>query len=607
MTRDLKSRVWRGVHINIYHIVAAVLLFGWTISYITSGTGVEWGDFNFFAQAYEAIRISILHYHQFPWLNPWMSGGVPLYANPQIGVFSLQTIFVLLFGAPIGLKISLAVYTFFGYGAAYLLFRKYFGIEKLAATALSLIWLFCSFFVAHLPEHFTFVWYMLAPGYFYGALAFRNWRSGLVLGFAFAIMGLSQLHNPFFHVSLICCLIVIARLVLQPKLRKMIVAGSAAIVAIFLLFDWHRLFFTFQNVHDFPHIVLDPAPSVTAALKGLILPLSFVHPFQFIAYPAPPQLPWGFTEDAATIGVFALIALLISLLYLSYNAWILPRTAVSRFRSELVLLGLAAVCFLLALGRFAKFAPYNFLKHLPVFSMMRVSTRWFLFFDLTVLIFIGLLLKHMKKNEFAHFVITTLLCCGVAELFFLNAGYAGKILSRKIVVPVTDGQNYTFEQTSYFGQTLKLPNGEQLPNDGNMPHAYREYEATRWNLGILYANDSLVQLALDPRHRPGGHPTCPWEEGCNFVLSNNATVLFWSPNKIVLGRTGAGPVKLNMNNSNYFLINGKREKTNTVVAPFSDFVIPVKDAVRTITIEAKPSLQIVIQGLTHKQQPVKLN
>lgn len=602
--RELLLRFVTFLSKHRYHTGAGILIFFWVLAYFMTGSKVEWGDFGFFAQAYETMRVSILHYHQFPWFNPWMSGGVPLYANPQMGVFSLQMLLVLIFGAVVGLKLALAVYTVLGYASMYFFLTRYFKIECLVATLLSLLWIFCSFFVAHLPAHFTFAWYMLSPAFFYLALTVRGWRSGLLFGVAFAVMAQSQLHNPFFHISFICTIIIVGRLLLDKKGRVAILKGVGGATVIFLILAGHRVLFTLQNVQDFPHTVSDPAPSLTTAADGPLLPLSYTHPFQLLQYPQEPFAPYGYGEVTATIGIFALLASFTSIMYVTYQLYTGKKSGFKRLQIPLLILGVAVSCGLLGLGRFAKFAPYNFLKHLPVFAEMRVSTRWFIFFDAALLIFVGLVIKGIQKRSFLRFFLIGLLSLGVVELFYLNVGYQGRILSHPVVTAPKPIWNYPFEQTSYFGQTRQLPTGGYIPNDGHMPHAYREYEATTWNLGILYANDSLVQLALDPRHIPGGHPTCPWEEGCNFVLSNNADVQYWSPNRIVLKRTGPGPIRLNMNDSDYFLIDGQRQITPMVVMPFTDFAINLPDNTKTITIQADPSLIVTLKDLRHKHQSV---
>src|ERR1019366_3649616 len=63
----------------------------------------------------DALRLSILKYHEFPWWNPWSLSGQPLFADPQTAVFMPDTVIIALFGAVVGLKILIVFYFFVGY------------------------------------------------------------------------------------------------------------------------------------------------------------------------------------------------------------------------------------------------------------------------------------------------------------------------------------------------------------------------------------------------------------------------------------------------------------------------------------------------------------
>jgi hypothetical protein len=79
---------------------------------------------------------------------------------------------------------------------------------------------------------------------------------------------------------------------------------------------------------------------------------------------------------------------------------------------------------------------------------------------------------------------------------------------------------------------------------------------------------------------------CAYEQGCGLVLSQNAVVDYWSPNKLIIKRTGSGDIRLNVNNSSYFYINGKKNDTKNTVETTNDFII--KDSSQSIEINIKP-------------------
>lgn len=589
MTARILAIAWGKLTEYRFHLPALLILGLWCLPYITTGTKIEWGDFGVFTQGYEAIKVSLVSYHQFPWWNPWIVGGAPLYANPQLGVFSLQTILVIVFGVVRGLKYSLIVYTFAGYFSMLLLLRKYFKLSSPVSIPLSLIWVLSSFFVNHLPSQFTFVWYLLAPLYIYLALTVRNIKSGLVLGLAFAIMALSQVHNAFFQIALACGLVVLVRLFTEYESRKDLLYGLLAGSGLFVLLAGHRIIYTAQNVQNFPRLIIDPAPIVAKSVLAILLPFSAAHPLPFVKFP---WAYFGWGEMTATIGIFATGACLISVLFVLHHVKFDVQRFTKEFRLPLIVIGAGLIAFALGCGSFTVWAPYSLLKHAPIFGQMRVSSRWFLGFDLSMLVFIGLIYERASRKSFFRFLTTALLVMGVAELFLLNWGYQSIVLSHPIVIAPKAITAYQFVQTYHFGETLKLPGGNAIPyDDGHMPHFYREYEGTTFNTGVLQANDSLIDLNTKPS------PRCSWTYGCNFVMSNNATVTYWSPNRIVLTRTGPGDIELDMNDSNYFVINGTREASSNVAEAYKAFFINLSNSTKQITIAVSPSLSTALAQL----------
>lgn len=571
---------------NKYNIVALILIFIWCLPYFFTGDKLEWGDFSYFSQAYEAVRISILQYQEFPWWNPWVSGGVPLYANPQIGVFSPQTLLVLVFGAPLGLKFALAGFTFLGYFSIYILLRSYFKVGSGTATLLSLIWVFSSFFVAHLPSHFTFAWYMLAPFFVYLSLTVKSWKGGVILGGSFAIMALSQLHNPFVHISLVCSTILIVRLFFceNNRIRKELLFGYFAAFTTFIVLAGHRLLFTYQNLHEFPRNIIDIAPNTTAAILAFFLPYSQKYSIDLIRYPGHPTLPHGYNEATATIGSFAIVTVLITLIYLIYKIRISGR---DRTINKLIVLYCLALAFgLIAIGSFADFSPYSMLKQLPVISDMRLSTRWYIWACLCLLVTIGLMGKLMPRKSYGFFLVHVLLVLAVAELFVLNVGYQNKIFIHSPKAPEMSTEDYDFDIVSYFGKSNTLPGAKLIPRDRYMPREYREYDATLYNQGVLYANDALVQIHLANKKSP----KCGADKGCGLIQSDNAVVKKWSPNHIRLERTKPGNIELNINESSYMLVNGTRNTNIRVAEPFKRFIITDQET-DIIDIVWQPSIK----------------
>lgn len=566
--------------LNRYELIPLLLILGWCIPYFTTGNKIELGDFSYFAQGYEAIRINILEYHQFPWWNPWVSGGVPLYGNPQLGVFSIDTLLTLILGPIPGLKMAMVLYTLAGYASMQLLLRRYFKVDSLIASLSGLAWVTCSFFVAHLPPHYSFAWYMLAPLFIYLSLKLSSIKGALLLGGSFAIMALSQIHNPFFHILLICGAILLFRLVKGiGKISRVRFLGLLVVSACtFILIAGHRLFFTAQNALDFPRHVGDPKLPIFDSLKGLVLPFSRRYDLG-ITYP---KYEYGWGEITGSIGLFGII-LLLSLVTIYFSRHRLFNFAKKQRYIIVGLVVLLVTTVTIGLGEIGSLSPYSLIKKLPVYEGMRVSSRWFIFAILLELIIISILITKLNMQRLKK-AFTVGLSLVVLELFILNFGYQYKTLNHTPLTSSQPTKSQQFEQSILFGDTINLHQLTSNSEQAGKPSFYREYEATTFNIGVLKANDTLVEL------KPEISPRCSFAKGCGLVLTDNASVESWSPGKIVLKRTGAGPIEMNMNNSSYFLVNGVRNPGLRVAEPYQKFIIEGFEDSKYITIQVKPAI-----------------
>src|SRR5680860_319765 len=158
------ERLRRISHIKwLFIVVASMPICFFLYQYLTTGNKILTGDFDYYAQMYEAFRISVLKYGQFPSWNPWMAGGLPLYANPQFGLISIQSILSLIFGAVYGLKLAYGIYALAGFWGMYILGKKVLKSGTLRSVLIAYIWVFCGFFAGHGISHFTFSLFYLLP------------------------------------------------------------------------------------------------------------------------------------------------------------------------------------------------------------------------------------------------------------------------------------------------------------------------------------------------------------------------------------------------------------------------------------------------------------
>jgi hypothetical protein len=539
--------------------------------YLATGDKLIEGDFDYYAQVYEAFRISVLEYGQFPSWNPWMVGGLPLYANPQFGLFSIQSVLVLIFGTLYGLKLAYVMYALSGFWGMYLLGRQAVKASRLRACLIGFIWIACGFFAGHGIMHFTFALFFLLPLLILLIYRRREKWSWLWFGLLETLILLSSVHYAFLMTSLVAavflCLsffeISLRKTFLHLRVSREDMLFILKTFLVVLILAGPRLLSTLIFVSNNERIVEggELYPRITDLFSALFLPIASY-------LPVPTPLQWGWWEYSMYIGMGAALAFFLCIIVSTGKLW---RKSHERlldnggFVISIIIIGVLGV--FIALGDFGTFSPYNLLHHIPGFTQTRVPSRWLLLTAFAILVF----LMAWKRNPK---LINTLLILSVVELFFLFGPIRRNGADQIIFSP----PSYSHTFTQYDNQH------QHLDMTTNINHSY--YYSTRKNVGQIYADDSLVNTL----NNVYGSAKCGinTNKKCDFVLSHNATIEYWSPNVIILQRQSPGSIELNMNpqadwivNNQYVFANQKR------VDPGVRFLIP-DDKQQTYRLEYAP-------------------
>jgi hypothetical protein len=520
-----------------------VLLF--LSKYLLTGNKLSVGDGDYITQTYEAARISILKYHQFPWWNPWVSGGVPLFANPQYGLISIQSLTTLLFGSIIGYKIAVSFYFLLGFFGFYLLFRKVFRTPLSTALLLSYVWTFSSFLVHRtVAGHYTFLCIQFFPWILLVLLNRRIIkRSWLYIGLLVGLAINSAPHNTTVQMLVVIGILAIIlalnisltntreliRVRLNVSKRDLVFWVKAFIVV--LIIAGYKIFFSLQYIKEYPRLFEFPETSmgIPKALYAVFGPLR--------QYTNTPHLPvWGWAEASTYIGLTTGIAavLTVSLMWSKRKS---DKSLDKKILSPVLIVVLGVLFFAFGLGTIiGNASPYRILSHFPVLSSMRVSSRWLVWSAIFVLLFIA-------TNTYSKYrkIVDGLLLISVIQLFVLGSNF----LPKSFVI-----QPSVYPQSSVINQQLHYDtNRLGLTYDENLT------ATTKSNIGQIVAGDALIDTRWSP---PYGINTIRCDsdnQDCNFVKTQNAVVSKWSPNKIELKRTGPGDILLNMNPGNQWLVN----------------------------------------------------
>ncbi len=171
----------------------------------------------------DAVRLSILKFHQFPWWNPWAMAGQPLFADPaSVAVLMPDTLCVIAFGTVVGLKLVILLYVLVGYEGSRQLCRYLFGPSALVSGA-SVIPVIIPALALHFNEgHIIFVIFYLFPWLLLLAL---TWERSAARAVAFGVV-IGCFLLSYIHYTVIMAFSIVGPLVLW-RFRSSVLSGHA--------------------------------------------------------------------------------------------------------------------------------------------------------------------------------------------------------------------------------------------------------------------------------------------------------------------------------------------------------------------------------------------
>ena len=494
---------WRPAHYLLLVLVNAPLL--------TSGSRAGDHDWRYvFYPWADALRQSILRYHQVPWWNPWAISGQPLLADPQAPVLVPDTLLLLAFGTVVGLKLVLFLYGCVGYEGSRFLCRHLFGDSRFVQAA-SVIPALLPPLALHWGEgHIVFVVFLLFPWLLALSLTWQESAARAAgLGVVVAWHLLSYIHYSVIISLTICgpiAAIGFARTVRarQTWLRAALVASTILGLA------YLRLSLTLGLLEHFPRVEKSHYPLVLPledALRSLIVPLQDRRIALGFA-----GLHWW--EFDSYVGLIAL--------GLAVHGFLVSR----RTRLGFFLVGGALTCLVLAWNNRDPPFPSYYLHFIRPWDHMVVITRWRLYAGYLFLLAAvhGLVTLHRDRPRLA--VVLALLA--TADL----------------------GANYAYGYRGAFTQAQPAFSGFDAPPVTVKDADEQTWRDERQNRVSMGAQCSVLGYGYHfPARTYLGSPRYQGE-------LPGAEVVLWSPNHLVLRGVPGAALTLNMNPSSYWTMNG---------------------------------------------------
>jgi len=475
------------------------------------------GDWDYFLEKFEAIRVSILEYGQFPWWNPWCAGGFPLASDPQCGVVSLATPLVLFLGTSTGLRLaalfSLMIAVEGARRLGYLWFR-----EAWSAAAVALIYgINGAVLVYTVAGYFIPMSYCALPWILvYTFRIGQRLRDGLWLGFWVAVNLLSGIQYPSLHGLILAALIWLRALRVQSAAeRGRLLRNTVAALGLVLALAGWRIATTASVMADFPRVMR----SAFNASAGNMIDWLLYRPGAQVLEKADSIYFW---ETASYVGPLVLL-LAIGSLIRGWRWWH----------------ALTFATLWLASGSMYWYHPSFWLAYGPLFSTMHVVPRWRILTMLGLGLSVGSLIAEWRAQESLLKRTLAVVCVLVLASDLVSYGFQ--------VLPVAS--SVVAEENRFPAlRTSKLVN----------LHAGQGYPAILRNYGVIQGYQPL--LGYDRQRAT--HRLWRGAEGYRgeawTVEAGPLEPRFWSPNRIVFQAKPGQTVHLNQNPGSWWLVNGRR-------------------------------------------------
>jgi hypothetical protein len=514
-------------------------------------------DWSLHLQWSEAIRLSILRWGQFPWWNAWIAGGFPLVSDPQVGLVSIDTPLVLLFGKVRGLQLATVAYFVLAVEGARRLARLWFADPWAVAAAAAIygwnggIVVFTTSGHALTMAHPILPWVLL-----YAFQLAHGPREAVKLGLVAAAGVLTIVQYLTAYALMIAGVLVLWEFFAQPRGQRARYAALALLAAgVFLAVAGPRLVLTGSLVVQYPRRLFTPfSESPRELLKDL---LSRGVPPPTLGPKAPMYIP----ELACYVGLIPVLAAVASV----RRGWRWWHT-------------LALAAFALAMGPFYWYQPSSWVRDWPVFSTMYMVGRWRLSGVL------GLALAAASEVE-----------------AWRARSRWGRVAAAALVVWAA-GDLLLFAHQSLPSAFHVAPSERHRPGPPSARIVNIEYwefdkitqafEATRINYGVIRGYSPL--LGYDHSRRPTsrvwrGHPDYVGEFWV-FGPDGRRPVepLAWGPDRIELQVEPGQCVWANANPGSWWLANGRRAfPAMRPAEPTQSFSV-VADAQGRLRLEVRP-------------------
>ncbi|HMH54440.1 MAG TPA: hypothetical protein VK548_29665 [Candidatus Acidoferrum sp.] len=373
----MTSRAWRWALVGALALLGAAGYWGFAfVRLYRTGSG----DWQRFQHQWEAARVAVMRWGEFPLWDPFHCGGVTLFGDPEAQVYGPLFWLLLPLGTTIGLKIFFVLHTAAGLTGMFVLARRELGAGVAPAIVAAAVWGFGGFFAWHGSSgHITFLPFYLAP---WLLLAWRraaeNPRWCVAVAAIMALVLLEGGVYPFPYFTLLLGFDAVARLLGREPPRGIVRAGAIAGVLTLLLGSF-RLLPILETLELYPRLT---SSRDSVSFREVIVMLTGRGPEYEYEYPFGHEYVWP--EYGSYTGWVPLIAAALG-----------GVVAVWGGRWRLVF---GAILFGgLMLGYESPWHPWAILHLVPPFDSLRVPSRFAVLFTFYLGLLAALALRSLTE------------------------------------------------------------------------------------------------------------------------------------------------------------------------------------------------------------------
>jgi len=426
---DMCEKSHRAIPLVVIAVIASAFCLISVVLFQSKGVEMDIWQQAFFIDAV-SLR-TILTYHQFPFWNPWTSGGIPHLAYPFSSFLSPAFILSMFFGPETGLMLRILIVLWIGLWGGYKLGKR-LAPGSFAPYLLASVFLLSSWYPLYMSQwHVEF------------------------MPFAYIPWLLLFLHKGFENLRFCACgAIVLALMVFE--------GGSYPVPYAMLFLFCYALLETIARREIRPLAAFFLVTILGLCMSGIkLLPMvEFLSRYRRATFWQEPVLPWaavprmlfgrdqlsqsdfvgswlGWWEYGAYVGIVPFLAALAA-------PFLAPRKALPFI---LILLLSGALMF----GDYGVLSPWHWLHKIPPFSSLHDASRFRMMLVFSIAILSAIAVSQMEmwlrkrgKRRWGSVLCGVAVTCIAVDLFMISTPVYGRFAKRSF--PVPDGHQ-PFRQT----------------------------------------------------------------------------------------------------------------------------------------------------------------